>query len=267
MYTVFEVPWQRHATTPVSITIGIVAGLIVTVTITAAGGLSLLSHLECKRGEPVSTILLWTPFDLANSPYLGSTSYSAAFQVYEPFGLTVVTDTNSLRNGNVSAGYFQTENWTIFSQSNSSEVGPGFDTACDSPYDVEPAPTNFSSSFGGYVLQGPGNTSNVNEPTAFPIAPPQRPPAVFSNGFTTANRPSVSTCGTHSKEVNFASKSFGISITFLGRYGPVTTHATVPSDQNFTYYFPANAGTWLVDDLQLNSGLQGPGLAFSWQPC
>jgi len=42
---------------------------------------------------------------------------------------------------------------------------------------------------------------------------------------------------------------------------------TISSVESYTYVFPANGGTWQVDDLQNNPGLTGPGLAFRWTAC
>jgi hypothetical protein len=249
--------------------VGVAVGIVTTLTVATMGGLALFSHTVCARGEVVDTVLFWTPFSLVNAPYLGSSNYSANFLVYELFGLTNVTLTKGhVGQGNVSVGgYFETENWTVFSQTNATDVGPGFNKPCSSPYGAVPSPTNFSTSASGYILQGPGNTSNVNEPTTFPLASSKHPPAVFENGFVSANQPPISTCGAEGKEINFSSSSFDISLMVPGPGGPIITVATVSSQQNFTYYFPANGGTWLVDDLQQNSGLRGPGLAFTWQQC
>ena len=253
---------------PVSLTVGVAVGVTITLTIVTMGGLALFSHTVCAMGGSVDTVLFWTPFNLVNAPYLGSTNYSANFLVYELFGLTNVTLTKGhVGQGNVSVGgYFETENWTVFSQANTTDVGPGFDRPCTSPYGAVPSPTSFSVSVTGHIFQGPGNTSNANEPTTFSYGVPQTS-AVFANGFISANQPPISTCGTAGKELNVTSSSFDISLTVPGPRGSITTVALVSSHQDFTYYFPANGGTWLVDDLQQNSGLRGPGLAFSWQTC
>ncbi|MGA8303211.1 MAG: hypothetical protein WA691_09435 [Thermoplasmata archaeon] len=241
--------------------------MTITLSLMTMGGLGLFAHAECMDRGSVGTALFWTPFDLANAPYLGSTTYSASFEVYEPFGLTRVTDNDNLSNGNLSAGYFQTENWTVFAQANITESGIGLDNPCAAPFGAAPSPTNFTSSFGGFVLQGPGNTSNVNETTSFPLAPADHPPATFANGFVSANLPPVSTCGTSGRMLNFSSSSFDVSLTIPAPTGLLKTTVSVTSNQKFEYSFPANGGTWLVDDLQENSGLRGPGLAFSWEPC
>jgi hypothetical protein len=252
---------------PVSFTIGAAIGVAVFLTVASVGGVSLVSHTTCERRGTIGTTLFWTPYSLENAPYLGATYYSADFQLYELFGPTkVALRAGEVGGGNVSAGYFETENWTVFSQANASQLGPGFDRPCSSLFGAVQSPTNFTSSYGGLVLQGPGNSSNRNEPTTFPL-PTTHAVAAFADGFRLANQQSVSTCGTSWKELPFSSSSFDISLTVLSPKGALNVVASVASNENFSYYFPANSGTWLVDDLQLNPGLTGPGLAFEWQAC
>jgi hypothetical protein len=251
----------------ISSAIGIAVGVTIVLAAALAGGGGLFSHVECNKQQAVGTALFWTPYALSNAPYGGSSSYAANFTLFDLFGLEhVVLKDGLVSRGNISAGYFQTENWTVYPQANSSVPGPGMDQPCTSKFGAEQAPTDFSVSVDGGILQGSGNTSNANQPTSFSYGEPNRS-AVFSNGFASANAPSISTCGTSAKSLNFSSSSFDISLTIPGSTGLVSVVAVVSSYQNFTYNFPANGGSWLVDDLQENSGLRGPGLAFSWQAC
>jgi hypothetical protein len=247
---------------------GIAIGVVIVVVVASTSGISLLSYTVCGRGGTVGTTLFWTPYSLANAPYLGSSSYAAKFTIFVLDGISTVTlSDGQVANGNLSAGFFVTENWTLFWMTNDSKLGPGTNQPCTSAYGADQAPTNFTSSVDGFVLQGPGNTSNVNEPTTYSQPPDKHALAVFGNGFVSANSQPISTCGASAKELNFSSSSFDVSLTVQGPKGSVTAVASVDSQQNFTYYFPANAGTWLVDDLQSNPGITGPGLAFEWQAC
>jgi hypothetical protein len=251
---------------------GVVVGTLVVLAIFAAGGWGVLSHTECMRGTAITNEGAWTPFSLVNAPYLGSTVYRAQFMNWGLFGWTNVTigPPGSLTGGNISAGYFETQNWTVFTQSNRSEIGPGLNQPCRAGYAAAMSHTTFDVSDSGFPLQGPGNTSNADEPTSFSgngSVSSQFPSAVFANGFGAPNRPSVSTRGQAATERNFSSTSFDVSLTVTGSEGPITTTIVIISNETYTYYFPANGGTWQVDDLQLNAGLRGPGLAFSWQPC
>lgn len=246
---------------------GVVVGVAFILTVAAASGVALLSHTDCAKGNSLGTVLYWTPFDLVNAPYLGSTSYSASFELYELYGLTKVTGHGIIGNGNISAGYFETENWTLYAQGNQTVLGPGVSSACEMGFNAEISPTNYTVSFDGTPLQGPGNTSNANEPTAFPLAKPTQPAAEFENGFVEANQPAISTCGTPARELNFTSSSFEILLRLPGSGDSPTIVAMVNSLESFTYQFPSDGGVWSVDNLQQNSSPQGPGLAFSWQPC
>ena len=237
------------------------------VTVATLSGLAIFSHIDCDRGTTVGTELLWTPFSLANAPYGGSAYYSADFSLYDRFGIDHTTLTNGrVSEGNISAGFFQTENWTIFAQSNETVLGPGLNVACNGAFGATMAPTNYSVSFDGAVLQGPGNTSNAGQPTTFTWGGVNQS-ATFANGFSAANDPPVSTCGASAKSLTFSSTSFDISVSIVTDSGPLRVVASVQSDENFTYDFPANGGSWAINNLQAIGPLTGPGLAFDWQPC
>jgi hypothetical protein len=259
---------RRRALPLVSLTAGVAAGIVFVVTIATLGGLGMTSHTVCVEGASIGTSLFWTPWSLTNAPYLGSVNFSAHFWLYELFGPTNVTlNKGHLPNGNVSSsGYFETENWTVFAQGNASQSGSGPDQPCTSPYGAERSPTRQTTSNNQVPLERTGNTSNMQEPTSVSL-PGLAQGALFANGFISANQPPISTCGTSGTELSFSSSSFDISLTVSGPTGPLTIMTSLPSYENFTYDFPANGGTWLIDDLQQNAGLRGPGLAFSWQPC
>lgn len=258
----------RRISRALALSVGIAVGIVLPLLVFVGGGGGVLSHAICVSGSPVSNATVWTPFSLTNAPYLGSTVYRAHFANWELFGWTNVTigPPGSL-TGNVSTGYFETQNWTLYSESNRSLAGPGLNRYCESEYTVLMSHTQFDVSVSGEPLQGLGNASNVNEPTTFTYGHSGHSSAIFANGFTSANAAPVSTCGTHASELNFTSTSFEISMTFSTVSGPVSTIVTISSAENYTYLFPANGGTWQVDDLQNNPGLVGPGLAFRWTAC
>lgn len=252
---------------PVSAIGGVAVGVAITLVVTSTAGLGVLSHVDCVRGQPIGTALYWTPFSLANAPYGGSTTYSANFTLYDLFGRDQISlKSGVVAQGNISAGYFQTENWTVYTQANSSALGPGMNEPCVSEFGATQAPTNFSVSVDGGILQGPGNTTNAGQPTSFDYGYPNRS-AEFSNGFVSANAMSISTCGVPAKVVNFTSTSFEVSLVPTGSQEPTPVEVNVASMETFSYRFPANGGVWMVDDLQENLGLRGPGLAFSWRAC
>jgi hypothetical protein len=259
---------RRRIGSRLALAVGIVVGLVLPLTVFVAGGGGILNYTVCDRGSEVSSANYWTPYSLTNAPYLGHAYYKATFSLLETFGPTKVVATGILTNGNVSTGYFETQNWTFYLQSNVTSNGPGLNNPCASRYAAFPSAPGLDVSSQGLPLQGPGNTSNAGEPTTFSysgwVGRPL-PSAVFSNGFYTANSPSITTCGTTYKEVNLTSTSFQVTFD-LGPGLPPATY-TMLSLENWTYSFPANGGTWQVDDLQSNPDGPGGGLAFSWTSC
>lgn len=250
-----------------SLVLGVMIGSSIAIAIIGAGGgVGLFSHVSCDLGKVAGSETIWTPYSLTNTPYLGRSYYDASFDLFETFGPTHVTLSGAQGKGNISTGYFETQKWTLQNQSNVTVVGPGPIHPCASRYSASPSAPVPDISVQGLPLQGPGNTTNAGEPTTFNDSG-ALPSATFANGFVTANLPPMATCGTSSKELNFSSTSFDISVAINGFAGSASTTLSISSVENYTYYFPGNAGTWLVDDLQLNIPLRGPGLAFSWEPC
>jgi hypothetical protein len=248
-------------------TCGSAVGLVLVIAVAAQGGLSFLWHTSCIEQKFVGEDVFWTPWELVNAPYLGSTVWGGSFHTWGLFGSThvVLTDGN-LSGGNLSTGYFETQNWTVSTMVNQTVLGPGVDHRCSSAFAVNLAHTRFDVSIDGIPLQGPGNTSNSNEPKTFNDSGPQLA-ATFANGFTQANAPSITTCGAPGKHLNVSSASFEVAIQMPSLHGPVPVTFSIASLENFTYYFPPGAGTWQVDNLSAPGG-PGGGWAFSFVgPC
>ena len=256
------------------VVLGVAFGVVLSLTVFAAAGEGVLTHTVCRTGALESNQAIWTPWELVNAPYLGHTIWGGSFDTWGLFGPTHVTLSNgNLSKGNISTGYFETQNWSVYDQSSQTELGPGANHPCNSPYLVKLAHTTFDVSVDGQPLQGPGNTTNANEPTTFDCSlcspgGPSIPSAIFSNGFVRANLPPVTTCGVSGRDLNFSSESFDVSIPTQTDHGPILINLSISSQANYTYYFPPNGGTWQIDDLQENMpGLRGQGLAFNWRPC
>ncbi len=254
------VPYPLYSSSAVESVIGIlVVGVVLT-----SGGLGFASHIVCSTDYIVDQNF-WTPFDLTNAPYGGYTHWGAVFDNWGLFGPAhVVLSDGNLSDGNLSTGYFETQNWSVYSQGNLTAWGPGVNTPCTSAYSVKLAHSTFDVSADGPPLQGPGNTSNVNEPTDY--SPDGRPTAVFANGFMQSNMPAVSTCGKPTQTLNVTSQSFDVTAMFQTIHGPVSVTFPIQSLETFSYYFPANGGTWQVDNLSAPGG-PGGGWAFSYSPC
>lgn len=246
-------------------------GISMVLVVAGVAGVGLFVHQSCSRGRFVAGETFWTPFELVNVPYEGSTVFSSRVTVYDSLGQTVVSVNNATLAGpNLSSGYFETEYWSIFREVNVTSLGTGVDSLCSASLIALPSAPAYNVGADPW-LQGPGNTSNVNEPTtfddddagtAYPI-----PPAGFANGFVAPNLSNVSTCGGPAAEQNFSSTSFQTAITLATSSGPISVVVAIHSWETFTYHFPANGGIWLEDSLPANAGLKGPGLAFEWTPC
>ena len=79
-------------------------------------------------------------------------------------------------------------------------------------------------------------------------------PLYFDNAFSAANAVSVSTCGGPAESLPGKSQSVTAWVPF-SIYGRVTTlPLTLPFPQVFRYSFPADFGTWQVDNLSAPGG-------------
>lgn len=251
--------------------VGAAVGVATVVLAAGLGGYGLFTHEICVVGQAVAKGTFWTPYELVNIPYGGSTVYSSRFTIYDVFGTTVVTVNNATLSGaNLSSGYFETELWSLHPEENGTAAGPGVNSRCGARFFVNASAPGFDVGVDAW-LQGPGNTSNVNEPTTFDdndsASPYPLPPASFSNGFIASNLPNISTCGRGASEQNMSSDSLQVGLTLATAGGPLAVAVTIHSTERFTYHFPSNGGIWLEDDLEANPGLKGPGIAFEWLPC
>ncbi len=87
----------------------------------------------------------------------------------------------------------------------------------------------------------------------------------FDNGFTNATG-LLSTCGTAAAVRHVASTHIevGLLVKVLGQWQLIYDELNVTS--SFTYSFPADTGTWQIDNLSAPGG-PGGGWAFSYAPC
>lgn len=245
--------------------IPIAMGVIVAVA-AVGGAVALSTHTVCQAGGVLADENLWTPFSLANAPYLGSTQYGASFSDIAPWGAENVTlSDGTVGSGNVAAGFIETQNWTVWSAWNESIRGDGPNQPCTSGYLAALSHPSFNVAVDGAVLQGPGNTSNVNEPTTYSYGVVSPPSLSFSNGFAAPTQPPITTCGGAAIEANVSSGSFTVHLT-LPSLGGTPVPITIQSTESFVYHFPANAGTWQVDNLSAPGG-PGGGWAFDFAPC
>ena len=142
--------------------------------------------------------------------------------------------------------------------------GPGANAPCSGPYQMG----LFANGprFGDIPLMGPGNFSDKSEPTSLG---PWNSNITLQNGFAQPNAANVTTCGGSARSVP------GVTSTFLTQWvsfieGGQTHTVALPVpliESVYHYLFPANFGTWQVDNLSAPGG-PGGGWAFNFvAPC
>jgi hypothetical protein len=93
-------------------------------------------------------------------------------------------------------------------------------------------------------------------------------PVLFNNGFTIANHVAISTCDTSAKSVPLPGNSatLKVRVQFTSNSLNRTAPMVLPFVESYDYFFPANFGSWQIDNLSAPGG-PGGGWAFSYSPC
>lgn len=141
--------------------------------------------------------------------------------------------------------------------------GLGASVPCTQSLKAAAAPAGGASS--GIPIMRPGNHSDVLEPSI--LYPGWSDVITFANGFTAANSPDVSTCGDPARAVpvNSTYLTLWVNFNFQGIH-TVLFHMPL-IEEEFVYSFPANFGTWAIDNLSAPGG-PGGGWAFDYLgPC
>lgn len=251
----------------------VVVGLAVP---TWIGGWALLAHTACISGGVVSTQIAWAPLSLENSPYGGLARVNA----------TVPSDTfGSATTGSMLVGGGETNGsiWGAFWQvvvgvsplQNQTVWGPGTNVRCTAPFTVALLTVSHPQVYTGEIfswlggpLFGPNSTSDLSEPTMYNLSSSVNASSLyFSNGFHTANAQNVSTCDGRAQLIPVRSSQFTVWVRYTSSGKSTAIPFTMPSLQRFSYSFPANFGTWQVDNLSAPGG-PGGGWAFNYVgPC
>lgn len=244
-----------------------VAGLLLP---TALGGWGPVLHWACVRGGPMAFTTVWAPAILVNAPYGGSASGNATIPagVIANGTLFGIADGTDASNGSFAGVFFHLRA-QLFPQTSELEWGPGRNDRCTDSEGVGLA-TDFNGTqvYSG-ILGGTGNWSDAAEPHEFDIHPG---PGVYaetvysSNAFRGANSKPVSTCGGAAQSLPAVARGPTVLMSFLDQNRVTTIAFSVPFPEVFHYYFPANSGTWQVDNLSAPGG-PGGGWAFSYSPC
>ncbi len=232
-------------------------------------------HQACVASPEVFNETAWLPLAIQNSPYGGNSSVFSSV----PFGLYGTPPDvppsvhGSESNGTIGGGLWKV-NLSISPLASEYVWGPGTNAQCPGPFQVNIESVSPGHLYtGGFFLWpwgpqfGPNSSSDAGEPLQFNMSLTQGDSTVlFHNGFVTTNHATISTCGVSTKVVPVRSSFLDVWIPFEsgGRaYSPVVT---LPFAESFSYTFPANFGTWQIDNLSAPGG-PGGGWAFSYSPC
>ena len=249
--------WPRRA---ILLSVGVVAVAIALVAPTWIASWSPLLHVTCVDGDRVEIAHVQIPGLLLNSPYGGDARGNATYPSgYLPGGL-VGMQISAANSGADWAGF--ESNITISTLTTQDVLGPGPNKPCSLPFAVVLHPIGNPST--GITILGPGNYSDQSEPNV--LFPGQSNSIEFSNGFTDANAPSISTCGAPAREIPLVSSHLSLWVLFSSNGVNRTVEFTVPVVTDFSYWLPADFGTWQIDNLSAPGG-PGGGWAFSYTSC
>jgi len=254
----------------VSVAVGgaVVVALLVP---TALSGWAPLAHWTCvSTGTVASKATMFFPAVLVNAPYggegYGSALEPASFPGAWGYPNSTVLVKNPAPNGS-AVGQFFAVNVSVHRVNSVLALGPGDASRCRSSFAVSVAPPQSIAAV-GWVLLGPGNTSDAVEPTSVNFTGFQGDPVSpqFENGFSAPNLGSITTCQTGTKLLNVSAQPATVEVPFSVGSQNYTVPFTIPFQLQFQYWFPAQFGTWQIDNLSAPGG-PGGGWAFSYSPC
>lgn len=256
--------WSRRR---IGLTVGPVLGVVVVVLLVASTwltGWGVFFHWSCASGKTVDSQVEWVPFILLNAPFGGNVSGLASI----PSGFIgnwppITAEGAGIRNGSFG-GLFHRLIVNVSEDANETVWGPGASVRCGQSFAVSLVfdYDTYSGMMGNW-----GNWSDSNEPHTFVLATGNgESSAYFDNGFTIANAKSVSTCNSSQESLPVRSTGFNIWLSFAIEGKPTSVPYLLPFPLVYHYYFPANFGTWQVDNLSAPGG-PGGGWAFSYAPC
>jgi hypothetical protein len=219
-------------------------------------------HSSCERGIVAFNGEFYIPVLLLNSPYAGHAWGNVTFpDGFLPGNVNRFGTQDS--NGGAAWDGFEA-GLQVSNLENVTLWGAGSNSPCSHEFETTLAPTGNDSL--GIPIIGPGNVSDSNEPVVLSLG--QLSTVFFSNGFNVANSAKVSTCGASSESIPMVTSSYlSLSASFEWAGQNQSVEFTLPILQSvFHYAFPANYGTWQVDNLSAPGG-PGGGWAFSYSPC
>jgi hypothetical protein len=233
--------------------VAIVAGVLVASGLTV-GSLSVWAE-SCVPGQVSSVVNdTLTPQMLLNSPYNGS-----AFGTV-PIENGTLNLTLFANNSGGAWGFFDRTDWTI---RDGTSPG-GASAACRATYFVSFAGDSSSDGLPLFNSSAPAFLNDSTEPNSVQINGTPGP-VYFSNGFRDATG-EISTCGGSAVGRNLTSTHIEVGVQFRANGATHTADVTIDVSTHYEYRFPANGGSWEIDNLSAPGG-PGGGWAFSYIPC
>lgn len=227
----------------------------------------------CQLGSAIGSQWLWTPVILLNSPYQGSatgsssTTYTTGFTIASG-GLSLSSSTSRTTSDQISAsngqakGFFELDQWTLYTTYNQWQPGGVIDRSCTQPYVAKiTAPCSSGPNGCALLVQellSPGSQSDQNEKTA--ISYNGYSSVRFHNEYTSRSGV-LYVCAppyNHSTSTTtLTSRSLTVTITLQGSGVSYSTSGTYSESAGVTnaysYSFPS-VGTWNYQELGSSGG-------------
>jgi hypothetical protein len=272
--------WTRRRRVSVGslLAVVVVVGLI---SPTLVAGWAPVVHWTCTATEVTTTGTFYLPLALVNSPYGGSGFVNSTFPSeavgFPPSWAESQIEGGGEYNGSVW-GSFLWDTANVSTLSNQTTLGPGSNNRCTSHFAISfqmVPPGQGGNGYSGEIFNAPGgpefgtgSPSDQGEPLMFNFSMSGgNATSVFDNGYSASNSAPVTTCGgpAASLTAGVAGLTTWISFTWNGHNYSVPI--ALPLSEDFQYHFPANFGTWAVDNLSEPGG-PGGGWAFDYVgPC
>lgn len=192
-----------------------------------------------------------TPLLLLNSPYNGSAHGTVTIE-NGTLNLTMFAN-----NSGGFWGYFERIDWTVRAGQGSN----GADSSCASVFYLTEKDDWTAAGLPLFNSSSPYYLNDSQEPDSVEISS-SGGPTYFYNQFYAATS-KLSTCGTNASVQTVRSTHTRVGIEFQYAGTSHIVNVTLNESTSYRYDFPADTGTWAIDNLSAPGG-PGGGWAFSY---
>ena len=236
----------RKSTATAVVVVGILLGSsVVVLSFGESGG-------GCSPGTVVAEVNdTLTPWLLLNSPFDGSAHGSVPIQ-NGSLNLTLFAN-----NSGSVWGFFERESWTV----RSGQSNGGADSSCSSVFFLSPKNEWSSDVLPLFNSSSPAYRNDSAEWDWVNITGTPGPIYFHNRFYESTSR--LSTCGTNASVLTATSDHVSVYVQFMYKGMSNVVQTTIPVTTSYRYIFPANAGTWSIDNLSAPGG-PGGGLAFAF---